>query len=63
MTEDTSKDFYREGSTGPRMDYSDAPVRHTHVRRDSKIQIALEALRKRRQETIMEMMSKPQKIE
>jgi hypothetical protein len=45
------------------MDYNEAPVRHTHVRRDSKIQLALEALRKRRQETIMEMMTKTPKIE
>jgi len=34
-----------------------------HARRNSKIQLALEALRRRRQETIMELLSKPQKIE
>ena len=45
------------------MDYTEAPVRHTHVRRNSKIQLALQALRKRRQDTIMQMMAQPQKIQ
>ena len=45
------------------MDQRDFNNRHYHVRRNSKILSALEELRKRRQENIMELITKPPKIE